>query len=237
MKLEFYINPDIPFETINDSMQLDSGTCLAHLKIDGMEISLEVRGQVRVVWNPEPDGTTDGGSVYTCASQFPDDLMRVFAERMNTADMTNIFIDDNNWFEVFIEKNGKFQDSFTVDPENMLPDTMFSILWDAYTDFQKKEDVRKKTLADAILFFQGKKEELKKHLQTKEEAGVYPHDVITTHTIDYEDGQHSLFVEIKLYSDRDGGEDDPDIYIVVDGFNAVRESTELNDLINEILEI
>lgn len=138
MKYQFFINEAIPLDEIRDSMQLDSNQTIAELKAGVWSITLEVRGQVRVVWAPDIENNPEKTEVYTQPSDFPDELMAVFAEERNTADDPSIFVDDNNWFEVFIEKNGKFLNSYVSDPENLHPDTLFGILWDAYEEAKKE---------------------------------------------------------------------------------------------------
>lgn len=136
MKLEFNLNPAIPVMEIKDSMQLDSNQTVAHLKVEDFDLTLEVRGDVRVVWNPDPNGSYKKGEVYKHASDFPEELMKVFAEGKDTAEMKNIFIDDNNWFEVFIERGGETIDSIVADIWSFTPDEIFKCLWETYNDYK-----------------------------------------------------------------------------------------------------
>jgi len=236
MKLNFTINPNIDFDTLRNSMQLDSGVTLATLEADGMKITLEVNGNVRVLFNPDPDGKAKDGSVYKTPSDFPEELMRIFKECINTADMKNVFLDDSNWFELFAEKDGTFIDCEIVGEEFTegfpVPE-MFKTMW-KFLERVHEQETRRQKLQEALLFFQGKKEKLKEVLKTEEESGVYPHDCITTHTIEMEDGGHQLSVTLKLFSDRDGGEDEPEYEVLVDGYEA---ASEFADLINEIIGI
>lgn len=130
MKIQFNYSLPIAPEEVADSMQFDSGQSLAELRYDGWLASLEVRGEVRVVWNPDPGGTTEGGTAYRHASDFPEDLMDVFAhpEKHDRESMQNLFVDDNNWFEVFVEKDGRFVESFVVDLKDYKPETVLETL-------------------------------------------------------------------------------------------------------------
>lgn len=143
MKLKFTINPSIPIDKIINSMQLDSGQTIAELHVDNYSVTLEVHGEVRVLFNPDPHGNASDGDVYTCASQFPDELMKIFAEGIDYAEMKNIFVDDNNWLEVFLEKDGSFVNSYVRDtPDTLDPEEIFSELWNCYK--ANKEELEKK---------------------------------------------------------------------------------------------
>ena len=127
-------------------MQLDSGICLASLEVNGVLATIETRGEVRVLWNPDPNGNAEDGEVYRQPSDFPEELAKVFEERRNTAEMRNIYIDNNNWFEVFVfTKKKKVRSSRgnawdwtgyaeVTDPENFSPETLFDILYYAILD-------------------------------------------------------------------------------------------------------
>ena len=136
METQFNTNPKIDLTRINDSMELDSGQCLASLKVNGYEITLEVRGSVNVTYNPNSETTYEGGDVYRYASDFPTDLLQMFHDG-KTADAPNVYVDENNWFEVFVEKDGKFIDSEVIDAEGMNPAELFSMLWETYQDYVK----------------------------------------------------------------------------------------------------
>ncbi len=109
---------------IANSMQLDSDQVVAELENDAFSVTLEVCGKVRVIWNPDPNGKAEDGEVYRTPSQFPDSLMEVFAKRMNTAEMPNIYVDDNNWFEIRVEdkKTKKTVYSDYFDAEELSPE-------------------------------------------------------------------------------------------------------------------
>ena len=136
MNLEFHLNPHIDLRNINDSMELDSGQTIAELKIDNLDFTLEVRGHVNVTYNPDSTKTHEGGDVYRCASDFPDELKKMFHDG-KTGDTPNVYVDENNWFEIFSEENGKYINSQLVDAEGCNPAEIFSMLWESYIEYQK----------------------------------------------------------------------------------------------------
>lgn len=73
-------------------MELDSGQCVAELEIGDILASIEVRGDVRVVFNDQS---------YRASSQFPEELRKLFHDGKADED-ERVYIDDNNWFESFI---------------------------------------------------------------------------------------------------------------------------------------
>jgi len=77
---------------VNDSMELDSGQCVASLEVDDLLVCVNVEGYVRVVFE---------NSVYKAPSQFPDELKQLFHDG-KAEDDERVFIDNNNWFESFI---------------------------------------------------------------------------------------------------------------------------------------
>ena len=148
MKLDFHLNPAINLEEVKDSMQLDSGQTIAHLKVDNYDITLEVRGEVRVVWTPDPENEPDRSEVYKHASDFPDELMAVFASGEGTAEDPRIYVDDNNWFEIFIDKDGRNVQYDTADAEELNPQQVFSLLWDSFIEFRKLEEEEEREAND-----------------------------------------------------------------------------------------
>lgn len=78
---------------IHDSMELDSGQCVAELEVnDSILVTINVEGYVRVVYNDE---------VYKAPSQFPEELTELFRSGKAYED-NGVFIDNNNWFESFV---------------------------------------------------------------------------------------------------------------------------------------
>ena len=140
MKFEF--NTYIDLTNINDSMELDSGQVIAELKIGRWHLSLEVRGEVRVTYNPDENGSYENGVVYRWASYFPKKLLRMFHDG-ETADAKNVYVDENNWFELFVEKDGKSVNSEVVDAEGCGPQELFGMLVEAYKEYKACRHARK----------------------------------------------------------------------------------------------
>lgn len=138
MNLNFRINPLINFATLRNSMQLDSETVIATLDVDNCTLILKTSGLVRVVWNPDSSLTTEdpGTEVYKSPCQFPDDLMKVFAECQDTSEMKNLFVDNSNYFEIVIVRDGEefYGDDF-VDLPEYAPGDVFNALWKEYLSF------------------------------------------------------------------------------------------------------
>lgn len=132
----------IDMQNIVNSMQLDSGLTIAKLENKRYCVSLEVNGDVRVLWTPDPNGTPT--QAYAWPSKFPPELAEVFAKDMDTYGMENIQIEDSNWFEIFIEdkKEHNIIDSIVVGPEQMTPAEVKMLLlntWDEYCNGEKSE--------------------------------------------------------------------------------------------------
>ena len=245
MNLTFNINLNpmgIPLASVRSSMQLDSGICLASLEVDGWKLYLEVRGDVRVDFNPDPKGSHEDGQVYRQASDFPPELARIFADGTDIYTLPNVYVDDNNWFELFVEKDGRFVNSdlvdegcFCAEPKGPAasPAAILGVMYDTYLAYKKDIEDRMKALAEAIPFFRGKVDELKALVKVEEECGSYPHDTITTNTVEYaHEGEPTLFAELRTYMDRDGGEEDPDMRIWVNGFTTTDKDIEA--IVNEV---
>jgi len=86
----------VPLTELKDSMLLDSGQEVATLKYRGYDISIRVCGEVRVDYKDDR---------YACASEMPDELLAKFRDA-SAYDDPDVNIIDNNWFEVFIDKDG-----------------------------------------------------------------------------------------------------------------------------------
>lgn len=145
MKITFSTNKAIPFERIITSMQLDSGQILAHLKAGDYDVYLEVRGDVRVLWNPDPNGDYQDGEVYKTPSGFPDELMKIFETGVPTVDMKNIHIGEGNWFEVYANHKGRCiltEDDFDIELRD--PDEIFELLWKFYRIAREKVESDRK---------------------------------------------------------------------------------------------
>lgn len=141
----------IDLTNIHDSMQLDSGTVIATLRTKDGFASLEVRGYVKVFWNPNPkpdEGPSDG-SCYIQPSEFPQDLKDLIAGKTaitmnakcdesfgkikgNWAMDDRVYIAENNWFELFIgeDENDNCPISDCVDAEEMGAKQIFELMYD-----------------------------------------------------------------------------------------------------------
>lgn len=110
----FRCDPDLARYT--DSMLFDSGTEIASATFvrpngDSVEVSLEVRGDVRVEYE---------GSIYTEPSEFPEGLRNRIETHPGDWDICapsgegndepcpDVFVEDNNWFEAIytVEHDG-----------------------------------------------------------------------------------------------------------------------------------
>ena len=132
----------VDMKNIVNSMQLDSGLIIAKLENKRYCVSLEVNGDVRILWNPNPNGTPT--QAYAWPSKFPPELAEIFAKGLDTYGMENIKIEDSNWFEIFIEDKKKHDiiDSIVVGPEQMTPVEVKMLLqntWDEYCYEEKSE--------------------------------------------------------------------------------------------------
>ena len=119
---------------INTSMELDSGQELARLYDGDRCATLEVQGDVRVIYENE---------LYKAPSQFPEELMKLFHDGKadNKHGVETAF---NNWFELFVwkvEKDDKSNEkldfaglSDVVDAEGMTPDEIREMLAEGIKD-------------------------------------------------------------------------------------------------------
>lgn len=146
--ITFYLNPDIDMTKIKDSMQIDSGTTIAILKTKNHFISLEVRGEVKVFFNPDKSGEPTDGDYYTSPSEFPQELKDLIAENTeiyrkdgdtkgieHTWSLDDrVYISENNWFEIFKGKNATdpVPNADVVDAEGLTPGEILSLMleWD-----------------------------------------------------------------------------------------------------------
>ena len=144
---------------VNDSMELESGQSVAELNVkDEVLIDLRVEGDVRVVFEDQ---------VYKCSSQMPDELIDLFHkggdEYQNALESGRLYIDDNNWFEVFVyTKNPNYKGnesepkwiwtgiSDVVDGGWDNPAEVFSFLLDCYDEYIKDNEEQKKTFLITI---------------------------------------------------------------------------------------
>ena len=135
MKIEFNTNPSIDLTKINDSMELDSGQEIAELKIhrdSDITITLVVHGNVTVIYKDK---------VYNHASEMPEELISLFHNEGYSPNHDDLSINENNWFEIYIEEDGQCIHSDVACPQGMNEMELLGMMIDVYTDFlnNKKE--------------------------------------------------------------------------------------------------
>lgn len=129
MKLSYTINPNIDFNELHDSMQLESGQTLATLNIDKYTIEIRVCGDVRVHYKDE---------LYKTPAQFPDELLELF-KNGKAYDNPDVNIGMNNWFESFIYKDKEYIGGDVFDDSDLDPVSMFTGMYDIYLDLVHKQ--------------------------------------------------------------------------------------------------
>lgn len=147
--LAFNLNEDLT--NVSDSMQFDSEQTLATLEADNYLVTLEVRGDVKVWWNPDKNGNPDDGTYYNNPSEFPQELKDIIAgnKKIYRKDGDNVgmeylwtlddrvYVSENNWFELFIfnGKEDSVPTSSLIDPEGCTPSQVFGIMYDALAEY------------------------------------------------------------------------------------------------------
>lgn len=132
-KTEFILFEDLT--GINDSMMLDSESCIAVLVTpEGKEATLEVRGEVRVTTHDE-NGEIIG--TYRSYSEMPDDLKAKIVDGSYLED-ESIYVGNNNWFEFFYD-NGTVCE--VVDVENSSPSEIYSLMADMIIQIEGRDVV------------------------------------------------------------------------------------------------
>jgi len=121
-------------------MELDSGQQVAELAIikqnkkDGKKektvITLEVQGSVKVYYKD---------SMYKCASQMPDELLKIFHDGYDNQDDIGLNIIENNWFEVYVEVDGQCVHSDVCNPEGENEMELLALLLDVYREYKEIE--------------------------------------------------------------------------------------------------
>lgn len=119
---------------IKDSMQFDSDTeiCEYTPADKKIKITIEVRGEVRIIYNDE---------VYTKPSDFPQEVKEI----IQNGDLWNtdeIYVGNNNWFELFFwDEEGNFLDSDVVDIEGMSPEELCDYCEEVLINFRKDRGI------------------------------------------------------------------------------------------------
>lgn len=156
-----WVNPHIDMSSIKDSMQLDSYQDIAYLKDANINItvSIEVRGEVKV-WFNRHGGNPFDGEWFSTPSDFPKELKTLIAENNRWYEDERLFIDENNWFEAFVEAPmTRIQfDSELVDIEGMSTEELTQFLYELYRCWKKNiyEEFafrRAKSYAAASLYY------------------------------------------------------------------------------------
>lgn len=124
---------NIELSDINDSMELESGQEIARLEENGYAVTLEVQGDVRVVYKDV---------AYRHAGAMPDELLKLFHDG-KAYESEDVYVDMNNWFEVFFwEKKGDKLVwtgwSDVVDCEGMNEKELEGFLIDCMNDFTEE---------------------------------------------------------------------------------------------------
>lgn len=136
INVEVWFNPDYDMTKIKDSMQIDSGETICSLKIGNTEVTIEVRGDVRVEYNGK-DGSYD---VFRCPSEFPK-FVKVGLTKEGSPFLygnPELTVWGNNWFEAFISVDGEYLPSTTlVDVEGYTKKELFDTMKDFYLEYIK----------------------------------------------------------------------------------------------------
>lgn len=146
--LSFNLNKDLT--NIRDSMQLDSEQNIATLKAGDYLVTIEVRGAVKVWFNPDTSGESGDGTYYSSPSEFPQELKDIIAgdAKIYRKDGDNdgidyiwtlddrVYVSENNWFELFIfdGEDDSMPVSDVVDVEGMTPSQVFDTMYDALVE-------------------------------------------------------------------------------------------------------
>lgn len=122
---------------INDSLLIDSNTIIAEYIGKDYDASIEVRGEVKIIHNLDNGGM----DIFKTPSDYPDWLKKSITEE-NLSERNDIYIDANNWFEVFIwDKEGNCITSDVVDCENNSFDQLAGIMTDFVDEFRKHREL------------------------------------------------------------------------------------------------
>ena len=129
----------IDLSNVNDSMELNSSTTIARLtgkRLDGTSFGayLQVQGHVTVIYKDK---------LYSHASEMPEELLKLFHDGGYSPSDENLTVNENNWFELFIEENGQTVFSDVVDAEGLDETEVFTYLVDAYREYYENYYAKK----------------------------------------------------------------------------------------------
>ncbi len=117
---------------VTDSMQLSSETTVCSMKYKGHTATIEVRGDVKIAYNP--DGIGNGAdSIYHDYSEMPEELKRLIDNGTYVCD-ERVYKDENNWFEVFY-----LDHSDTLDCEYHTPEELKEQLFEYVLEVERSE--------------------------------------------------------------------------------------------------
>ena len=104
-------------KNIKDSMQIDSDTEICSYEApDGkFKVTIEVRGEVNLIYYPTGKPDEDEAENYRYPSEFPQEVKDIIAQG-DLFDSDKIYVDNNNWFELFIwDDENNYLDSDVID--------------------------------------------------------------------------------------------------------------------------
>ena len=93
--LEFEVYRDLT--NINDSLELESGTCICYMKTNWGSVEIRVVGEVRIFFD---ENRNDDFTSYRYYYDFPDELKKIIHDGTAWGD-DRVDIENNNWFEAF----------------------------------------------------------------------------------------------------------------------------------------
>lgn len=127
----------VPLEKCVDSMLFDSGEVIAIMELDDTySVCIEVMGEVRVTYKDE---------LYTKASDMPDELLAKFRD-LSAYEDNDIYIGNNNWFDIIFKKNGVIDpDDDVADIEGLSEDELKELMYDALMHYRMADKPPKLT--------------------------------------------------------------------------------------------
>lgn len=129
----------IQMDNIISPLQLDSGVEIAELSNDRFRAIIEVIGEVRLRWSPDPKTTPR--QAYDTPSQFPAELKEIIANELEGKETNTPIVEDSNWFELVIvdKKEKNIIDTYETYPEQMTSEQIEMCLWEAWSKYCNKE--------------------------------------------------------------------------------------------------
>lgn len=128
MKFEQHVD----MTNIVDSLQLPSGITIATLEIgDGSVATVEVHGEVSI----DLDGVT-----YRNPTDFPEELKQIIAEgRLSEMEYDDrLYVDANNWFEIYLSKADTSFDYDVVDVEKYTTAELYELMAETVNAWEEK---------------------------------------------------------------------------------------------------